>query len=100
MPINKTLEAWEVRDDKTVDITFGSSESIKVARENGSLSEVAVLLHSITSDTYENAAIKHHELMGWGPYRPMGVATPCPNDCGADFYPEGSGECPNCGKVC
>jgi len=42
---------------------------------------------------------KYHELMGWADYKPMGAVQNCPNDCGSVFYPEGSGECRNCGKV-
>jgi hypothetical protein len=38
--------------------------------------------------------------MDWGAYKPMGEAKECPNGYGSMFYPEGSGECPNFGKIC
>jgi hypothetical protein len=32
---------------------------------------------------------------GFGPYKPMGEAAPCPK-CGAAYYPEGSAQCWSC----
>ena len=53
----------------------------------------------VIADTPEEASAVHHIKMGWAPYKPMGEAAPCPQ-CGACFYPESSGVCPNCGPIC
>lgn len=58
--------------------------------------EATVRLWLIEAATYEEAATIHHLRMGWGAYKPVGPATPCPS-CGAMFYPEGSGFC-SCGN--
>ena len=56
-------------------------------------------LWRIEAATSEEASAIHHLRLGWGPYKPMGEAKPCPK-CGAMFYPEGSGECWRCGRIC
>lgn len=98
--MEQTFEVWELVDRDGVEITRWRAEDTQRARDEGMLSERAVLLHKITARTYEEMMAKHHELMGWKPYLPIGNSEPCPNVCGAEFYPMGSGECPNCGKIC
>jgi len=56
------------------------------------------LLWRIEAATPEEAHAVHNLRMGWEPYHPMGKPMPCPK-CGA-VYPEGSGECWHCGKIC
>ena len=53
------------------------------------------LLFEFEAATSEEASAIYTLRMGWGAYRPMGEAAPCP-DCGAWYYPEGSGECWRC----
>ena len=45
--------------------------------------------------TWEEAMSIYNLRQGWEPYRPEGKAEPCPN-CGALYYPEGSGQCWQC----
>ncbi|MCW4238843.1 MAG: hypothetical protein G8D90_04355 [gamma proteobacterium symbiont of Clathrolucina costata] len=88
-------EAWV--DDESV--TFATSEAIEYQKAKGLLGNNLKLLHVVEADTPEEAMAVHHIKMGWEPYKPMGEPQLCPNDCGSYFYPEGSGVCPNCGKI-
>ncbi len=94
--MKKFYEAWQ---DET-SIGFSLSENIQRDKTNGIMSENAKLLHTVEADTWEEAMAVHYQKMGWSPYSPEGEAESCPNNCGATFYPEGSGECPNCGRIC
>lgn len=95
----KVYEAWK-QHNKGPSIVFGEIEAIEEDRNSGILGSDARFLHKVEARTWEEAMMRHHELMKWMPYKPMGEAVSCPNDCGATFYPEGSGECPNCGQLC
>ncbi len=88
-------EAWQ--DEKST--TFADEENITQLRGKGLFSGEPKLLHTIMADTPEEASAVHHIKMGWEPYIPQGKPENCPK-CGAIYYPEGSGECPNCGKIC
>ena len=90
-----TYQAWADSDG----ILFTTLEGVAWHRERGLLSAEATLLHEVIADTPEEASAVHHIKMGWAPYKPMGEAAPCPH-CGAYFYPESSGICPNCGPIC
>ena len=96
--MKKVYEAW--RDEADCRITFAPPEGIESERANGDITDKAVLLHRVEADTFEEALAVHHIKMGWRPFVPMGEAKECPKGCGAMFYPEGSGECPNCGSIC
>ena len=96
--MKKIYEAWE--DDEGCSIAFSTVESIKNQFAAGLLSEKAKLLHRVEADTWEEAMSLHYIQMGWSPYIPEGAPEECPNRCGAMFYPEGSGDCPNCGNIC
>lgn len=96
--MKKLYEAWQYDDGCT--ITFGEVENIKAQFVQGLIPINAKLLHRVEADFNEEAMQLHYDKMGWGEYRPMGEAKECPNQCGAMFYPEGSGECPNCGQIC
>lgn len=96
--MKRVYEAWyDPRDNSTL---LTTPETIRQELERGDLSPKAVLLHRIEADTWEEAQAVHTIKRGWGSYDPTGEAQPCPNYCGAMFYPEGSGECPNCGRIC
>lgn len=96
--MKKQYEAWSDPVDNSVCLSL--TERIQEMREQGLPSQGAKLLYRIEADTAEEANAVHNIKMGWGPYRPIGEAVSCPNNCGAMFYPEGSGECPNCGRIC
>lgn len=91
-------EAWA--DDEGCSTAFSTVENIKEQLANGLLTKQAKLLYRIEADTWEEAMSLHHIEMGWSPYIPEGEPEKCPRGCGAMFYPEGSGECPNCGRIC
>lgn len=97
--MKKVYEAWRDEGDSTV-TTFAPPEAVEQERAAGEISDKAVLLHRVEADTFEEAMAVHHIKMGWEPFMPMGEAKECPKGCGAMFYPEGSGQCPNCGPIC
>jgi hypothetical protein len=97
--MKKPYEAWQHIDECEI-ITFGEVNNIKEQIAQGLIPIEAKLLHQVEADTYEEAMAVHYIKMGWLPYKPMGEAKECPNECGAMFYPKGSGECPNCGRIC
>ncbi len=74
-------------------------ESEAKERSQGLLSPNAEFLWSIEADTLEEASAIYNLRMGFEPYVPMGDPAQCPK-CGAWFYPEGSGECWRCGRIC
>ncbi len=87
-------------DNESGSLTFSSPEQIVELRANGLLGSSAKLLHTVEADTPEEAMAVHNIKMGWGAYNPPGESKDCPNKCGAKYYPEGSGICPNCGRIC
>lgn len=91
----RTYQAW-VSDGS---VEFSTAEAMRAERERGRLGPDARLLHEFDAGTWEEAMLAHYEKMGWPPYRPHGPPTPCPNACGADYFAQGSSECPNCGLV-
>ena len=93
--MKKFYEAWQ---DESC-IAFAEAEGIEQDKEKGILSENAELLHRVEAATWEEAMTIHYQKMGWSPYRPQGEAADCPNGCGAKYYPAGSGQCPNCGRI-
>ena len=96
--MKKVYEAW--RDEANCSITFAPLAAIEEERARGGISDKAILLYRLEADTFEEAMAVHHIKMGWRPFVPMGEARECPKGCGAMFYPESSGECPNCGSIC
>lgn len=69
------------------------------ARFWGGLRPDAELLWEVEVDTREEAEAIYHLRMGFEPFILLGERQSCPR-CGAVFYPEGSGECWRCGKIC
>ncbi len=96
MPVFKAYEAWRDADGS---ISFGPAEATDSLRSKGLIGDAAKLLHRITATTWEEAMTIHHSKMEWEPYKPTGDPKRCPNECGADYYPAGSGDCPNCGNI-
>ncbi len=91
----RIYEAWG--HDSARDATVASPAAIESMRQKGLLSPTAKLLYRIQAHTWEEAMAIHHLRMGWEPYQPVGSAEPCPR-CGARRYPEGSGQCWQCGE--
>jgi len=91
-----TYRAYRESDIST---SLYSRESEQDARSKGLLSSDAELLWEIEAHTQEEAAAIYNLRMGFEPYVPTGAPRPCPK-CGAWFYPEGSGECWRCGRIC
>jgi hypothetical protein len=98
--MKKVFEAWsEGHGEKWEAMTLATPDVVGEMMDRGLLSRSALLKFRIEADTIEEAKAVQHIKMGWPPFRPNGKAAPCPNLCGAVYYPEGSGECPNCGKI-
>lgn len=55
--------------------------------------------YTICACNFEEASAIYYLRQGWAPYRPMGNSAPCPQ-CGALYYPEGSGQCWSCCYSC
>lgn len=99
--MKKLYEAWDDSEDEEVGgITFAPPETIQELRSKGLLSKNAKLTFWVIADTFEEALAVRNIKLGWGPYVPEGEPKECPRGCAAMFYPEGSGECPNCGAIC
>ena len=90
------FEAWDDPSDQS--ITLAKSEDIPGLRERALLSSDAYQLYAFEAATFEEANAIHFLRMGWEPYRPEGPGVPCP-DCGATYYPQGSGDCWRCGGL-
>jgi hypothetical protein len=96
--MKKLYEVYQGMDGCS--LTLGTPETFQQLRSNGLLENDAKLLFWIIADTLEEAMAVRNIKMGWAPYVPEGEPKECPRGCGAMFYPEGSGECPNCGRIC
>lgn len=96
--MKKIYEAWD--DEENCCMPFAAAEGILEDRLRGRISANAKLLFRVEADTWEEALAVRNIKMGWSPYIPEGKPQSCPRGCGSIFYPEGSGECPNCGKIC
>jgi hypothetical protein len=73
-------------------------QDIQRNRDDGQLSDRAVLQYAFIAHSGEEAMAIHALRQGWGPYVPMGQAAPCPT-CSANYYPEGYGDCWRCGHM-
>jgi len=96
--MKKIYEAWE--DEENCYMPFAAAEGILEDRSRGLISANAKFLFRVEADTWEEALAVRNIKMGWSPYIPEGKPQSCPRECGSIFCPEGSGECPNCGKIC
>ena len=95
VPTMTNWQAWQDEDG----ILFAPHDRIAEFTSSGQLQQTATLLHEFVARTGEEAMARHHGLMKWEPYKPTGDPMPCPNACGADYYPDGYGDCPNCGHI-
>jgi hypothetical protein len=99
--MKKLFQAWcEEEEGCVVSISLGTVENITDQRARGLLSSSARLMYEIVADTPEEAMAVHYIKQGRNPYHPMGTPQKCPKGCGNIYYPEESGECPNCGPIC
>ena len=92
-------QIWEAWLNTDGGITFAPFDSLARLRSQGLLDQAATFLHRITAATGEEANAQHNARMGWEEYKPQGDPSPCPNGCGASYYPQGYGDCPNCGHI-
>lgn len=92
-------QIWQAWDDGNGGTTFAPRARCVELVSQGLLSESAKLLHEIEACTGEEAMSLHFEKMGFAPYQPAGEPCPCPKGCGSMYYPEGYGDCPNCGHI-
>lgn len=53
------------------------------------------LIYKIEASNWEEASAIYHLRQGWEPFQPILPAQPCPQ-CGALYYPMGSGQCWRC----
>jgi len=88
------FQAWRTETGAV----FGTALSIAEQRSKGLLGNNSEHLYTIEAHTWEEASAMHHLRMGFEPYKPQGIAKPCPL-CAALLYPEGSGQCWRCGHV-
>ena len=95
--MRKVYEAWIDEVERCV--TLGDLENIQWQLSHGALKTTARLLHRFEADTVEEANAVLHIKMGWEPYVPMGEPASCPKGCGGVYYPQGSGDCPKCGRL-
>jgi hypothetical protein len=73
-------------------------QDVQRNRDEGQLSDLAVLQYAFIAHTGEEAMAIHCLRQGWAPYLPMGEAAACPK-CSAKYYPEGYGDCWRCGHI-
>ena len=95
--MSKEYQIWV--DKKDDSITCASKESILDQTNRGLISKDAYMINNFSADSFEEAMAIYHLRMGLEPYKPIGDAKLCPNNCGYHYYPEGSSECPNCGII-
>jgi hypothetical protein len=89
--------AWS--SDNGAEITLSVGTDVPQFSDGSSQPNCQRLLYQFEAATLEEANAIHALRMGWEPYKPLGESSPCPK-CGATFYPEGSGECWHCGRIC
>lgn len=77
-------------------VEAGASSGLK---NIGQMEKDAKCVQTFLANTAEEASEILHLRMGLEPYKPIGNAERCPNECGSLYYLKGSGECPKCGKV-
>lgn len=61
--------------------------------------DTPVLLWTVEVGSFEEAQAIRNLRNGWEPTPTIGPAEPCPQ-CGANHYPQDSGQCWRCNHVC
>jgi hypothetical protein len=90
----RCYQCWFDPEDDSLALV--AKEHVSRDGPNPPFSADAVLQYEIYAQTGEEARAIHALRQGWAPYSPMSEAQPCPQ-CGANFYPLGSGDCWKCG---
>jgi hypothetical protein len=89
-------QCWSDPADSS--LTLIRFQDVQRCRDEGQLSDHAVMLYSFIAHTGEEAMAIHTLRQGWAPYLPMGESAPCPT-CGAVYFPLGYGDCWRCGHI-
>ena len=89
--------AYKSESESCIWVTVAGREA--ELRKQKMHAEDTVLLWEIDAYTYEEMMSIHNLRCGFGPYNPTGELVNCPK-CAAYFYPQGSGDCWRCGKIC
>ena len=91
--MERIFTAWRSSDGCQITLIAGEGPPMFA---NGELQpDCDVMLWRIAAGSWEEAAAIRNLRLGWEPYEPSGKAAPCP-DCGASYYPDGSGQRWNC----
>ena len=98
--IRHKYQVWVSPDRTEFSYILAESSDIKKEKESGLMHKDAFLLHEIIASNQEEAMSIINLRLGYGPYKPQGKPELCPKGCGSYFYPEGSGQCAYCGKIC
>jgi hypothetical protein len=88
-------EIW--RSDEESSLVCATDLSITDMRARGVMASDAQFVCAFDAATMEEAMAIRNLRMGWEPFRPQGAPGRCSN-CGSWYYPEGSGECWQCGR--
>ena len=88
-------EVWEGDESESL----VRSDFVERLKKTGHIGESDKRLYTIQAATAEEASAIWHIRSGYKPYTPMGRPELCPKGCGIFFYPEGSAECANCGRI-
>ncbi|MBI2381191.1 MAG: hypothetical protein HYV16_10595 [Gammaproteobacteria bacterium] len=92
--MKKTYSVWASRCQQIGHTLVGGEEPLRFA--NGRFDgDCEIRLYTFEANTHEEAMAIYYLRQGWAPYKPEGNAEPCP-ECGAMYYPQGSGECWRC----
>ena len=89
--------AYKSEAESCIMVTAASKED--ELRQQNMFAADNVLLWEIDAHTYEEMMAIHSLRCGFGPYNPTGEPENCPK-CNGYFYPQGSGDCWRCGKIC
>jgi hypothetical protein len=88
----KIYEAWASPDT----VMLCPSDVIRQMENLGQMHPEARLMYSFSAATGEEAGAIHSLRQGFRTYTAPCEAAPCPQ-CGANYYPDNSGECWRCG---
>ena len=95
--MKRIYTAWGLESESFPHILVGGDEPLTYA--NGEIDpDCEKIFWQIEACSWEEASSINNLRLGYGPYYPMGDAEPYPN-CGALYYPSGSGECWSCDYV-
>ena len=93
--MNKVYTAWAIEGEKHPHCLVEGEEPLRF-NDGSTDPDCQIALWRIEACTWEEASAIYHIRQGWEPYKPEGQGSECP-ECGRIYYPDGSGECWNCG---